>query len=234
MEFLYVVLTALLSVVVLFLLAKLMGDKQLSQMSIFDYINGITIGSIAAELATELEAPLQPLIAMIVYGILSFLISKMTGKSLKLRKIINGKPIVLMDNGIIYRSNFKKARLDLSEFLMFCRVSGFFDLSQIQTAILEHNGAVSILPVSSQRPATPNDLNLTPPQETVYTTVLMDGHILTENLKKVGQNTTWLIKELKKQGYSSPREVFLATCSFNHQLSVYPMVTKKAPIDRFE
>jgi uncharacterized membrane protein YcaP (DUF421 family) len=234
MEPLYVALTSLLSIVVLFLLAKLMGDKQISQMSIFDYINGITLGSIAAELATELESPIQPLVAMIIYGLSAFLISFVTSKSLKLRNIINGKPIVLMENGLIYRDNFKKAHLDLSEFLMFCRVSGYFDLSQIQTALLERNGSVSILPTSGQRPATPSDFNLTPPPEPPATTVLLDGHILTENLKRAGQNVTWLTKELKRQGYSSPQEVFLAMCSGDSQLSVFPMTTKKTPSSRFE
>lgn len=234
MELLNVALASLLSIVVLFLLAKLMGDKQISQMSIFDYINGITIGSIAAELATELEAPIRPLVAMTIYGVLTFLISIITSKSLKIRKTINGQPVILMENGMIYRDNFKKVRLDLSEFLMFCRVNGYFDLSQIQTAIWEHNGAVSILPISNQRPVTPNDLNLNPPQEMPVTTVLLDGHILSENLKRVGQNITWLTKELKNQGYTSPQEVFLATCSSDHQLSVFPMVTKRIPADRFE
>ena len=114
-------LTTLLSIVVIFLLAKLMGTKQVSQMTMFDYVVGITIGSIAAELATELEEPLRPLTALIVYGVTAFVISILTNKFLKVRSIVTGQPLVLLENGVIYRENLKKARLDLNEFLKIGR-----------------------------------------------------------------------------------------------------------------
>lgn len=107
-------LTTLLSIAVLFLLAKLMGNKQVSQMTMFDYVVGITIGSSAAELATELENPAKPLIAMLLYVVADVLISLLTSKSLKARAVITGKPLVLLENGVIDRENLKKARLDLS------------------------------------------------------------------------------------------------------------------------
>ena len=147
-------LTTLLSIAVLFLLAKLMGNKQVSQMTMFDYVVGITIGSSAAELATELENPAKPLIAMLLYGVADVLISLLTSKSLKARAVITGKPLVLLENGVIDRENLKKARLDLSEFLTYCRIGGWFDLSQLQTAVLEHNGVVSFLPKEAYRPET--------------------------------------------------------------------------------
>ena len=102
-------LTALLSIVVLFILAKLMGTKQVSQMTMFDYAVGITIGSVAAELATELEEPAKPLTALILYGVVAFLISILTNKSVKARAVVTGKPLVLLENGVIYRQNLKKA-----------------------------------------------------------------------------------------------------------------------------
>ena len=123
--------TSVASIVALFLLAKLMGNKQISQLSMFDYIVGITIGSIAAEMATDLESPLRSLLAMVVYGLLAFFISVLTSKSLRARRVITGRPILLMSDGKIYRDNLKRARLDLTEFLALCRVSGYFDLSAI-------------------------------------------------------------------------------------------------------
>ena len=108
MELLQILLTSLLSVGALFLIAKLMGHKQMSQLDFFDYITGITIGSIAAELATELEQPLQPFIAIGVYGAMSILLSKITGLFPKTRKFINGSPTILMNNGKIYRKNLKR------------------------------------------------------------------------------------------------------------------------------
>ena len=133
-----IALTALGSLAALFLLTKLSGNKQVSQMNLFDYVMGITIGSIAAEMASELESPLRPLWAMVVYGLAAWGIALLTNKSIRVRRFIIGKPLILMDSGVIYRKNLRRARMDLNEFLMYCRVSGYFDLNQIQTAILEH------------------------------------------------------------------------------------------------
>ena len=177
-----VCLTTLLSIAALFLLTKLMGAKQVSQMTMFDYVVGITIGSVAAELATELESPVQPLTALILYGVVAWLISLLTSKSVRARGMITGKPLVLLDNGVISKKNLKKARLDLSEFLTYCRMSGWFDLSQIQTAVLEHNGVVSFLPKEKDRPATPSDLDLKPQQSQVQVPFIMDGKLLTDNI----------------------------------------------------
>lgn len=221
MEPLKIILTSLSSAVVLFLLAKLMGHKQIVQLDLFNYITGITIGSIAAEFATELENPIQPLIAMIVYGLIAVCLSILTSKFSRIRKYINGTPTILMNDGKLYRKNLKKARLDLSEFLVLCRQSGYFDLSAIQTAIFEYNGQLTILPTSGQRPATPDDLSLTPPPACVFTEVIMDGRIMGENLHRKGLNEQWLQKQLELQGYRSAKEVYLGLCDQNNQLSLY-------------
>ena len=128
-------LSALASILVLFLLEKLMGDKQVSQMTLFDYMAGITIGSIAAELATELEEPIKPLIALIIYGLATAGISILTSKSIRARAVVTGKPLILLEDGVIYRENLKKARLDLDEFLTYCRIGGWFDLNQLHSAV---------------------------------------------------------------------------------------------------
>ncbi len=221
------VLTALLSIAVMFLLTKLMGTKQVSQMTMFDYITGITVGSIAAELATELEEPVKPLTAMVVYGLVAVLISIATCKSKKLRSWITGKPLVLLENGVIYRRNLKKAKLDLSEFLTYCRIGGWFDLSQLQTAVLEHNGSVSFLPKEKDRPATPTDLDLSPKQSNLQTPFVMDGQLLRDNIHQAGKEESWVQQSLLRQGYQNEREVFLAVWDGNDKLTVFPMSEKK-------
>jgi uncharacterized membrane protein YcaP (DUF421 family) len=223
MEIIKVLLTSLLSVGALFAVAKIMGHKQMSQLDFFDYISGITIGSIAAELATELEEPLKPLIAIAVYGAAAVLLSKITSLFPKTRKYINGTPTILMNNGKLYRENLKKAKLDLSEFMVMCRQQGYFNLSDIQTAVFEFNGKLSILPVSKKRPANPEDLNLSPAPEFIHTEVIMDGRILDENLKRMGLDDKWLLKQLNAQGYKKAEEVFLALCDENNQLTVFAM-----------
>ncbi|MBO5060884.1 MAG: DUF421 domain-containing protein [Clostridia bacterium] len=221
MDILKVILTSLLSAVALLITAKIMGHKQISHLDFFDYVSAITIGSIAAELATELEEPWKPLIAIAVYGGVSVCFSVITSKVPRLRKYINGTPTILMNNGKLYRSNMKKAKLDLSEFMVMCRQLGYFNLNDIQTAIFEYNGKLTILPSSDKRPLNPADINLTPTQEQICTEVIMDGRILDENLKRMGLDTTWLEKQIKAQGYHNAKEIFLGVCDPNNKLSLF-------------
>ena len=216
-------LATVVSIVVLFLLTKLMGSKQVSQMTMFDYVVGITIGSSAAELATELEAPVRPLVAMVVYGAAAVLISLVTSKSIRARSIFTGKPLVLLEDGVIYRKNLEKARLDLSEFLTYCRIGGWFDLNQLQAAVLEHNGVVSFLPREQDRPATPADLDLSPRQSQVQVPFVMDGRLLEENVRLAGKEASWVRRGLLRQGYRDEGEVFLALWDGGEKLTVFPM-----------
>lgn len=208
-------LTTVGSFAVLFLSAKLIGHKQIAQLDFFDYITGITIGSIAAEMATELEEPWKPMIAMVLYGGITLALSLISSRFPRSRTYLNGTPTILMDHGKLYYENLKKARLDLSEFLVLCRQQGYFDLTTIQTAIFEYNGKLTILPVTTQRPVTPQDLDLSPDQELIFTELIMDGRILEENLHRMGLDRTWLEKQLKQRHISSAKEVFLAVCDRN-------------------
>ena len=144
------ILTSLLSAVSLFIIGKILGHKQVAQLDFFDYITGITIGSIAAELATELEEPEKPLIAMIVYGFVAAGLTIVAHKFPKTRKFVNGTPTIIMDNGKLYRENMKKAKIELSEFMVLCRQEGYFNINDIQTAIFEYNGRLTILPKSEK------------------------------------------------------------------------------------
>lgn len=221
MEFLQIILTTVLSAAVLFGIAKVSGHKQVAQLDFFDYISGITIGSIGAELATELESPWKPLTAMTVYGIIAVVLRVLTTKIQKCRKYINGTPTIILDRGKLYRENMKKAKLDLSEFMLMCRQAGYFNLTDIQTAVYEYDGKLSVLPVSTRRPVNPGDLNLSPPQEAILAEVIMDGRILDENLKRMGLDTRWLQKRLEEQGYKSAEEVFLGLCGEDHSLTLF-------------
>ncbi len=223
MELLQVAITSVVSFLVLFFLAKIMGHRQIAQLSVFDYINGITIGSIAAELATELEKPLRPLLAMVIYALLTVLLEALALKYQRLRKFISGTPSIILDNGKLYRENMKKARLDLTEFLIQCRQQGYFDLGAIQTAVYESDGRLTILPVAERRPATPEDLGVAPEKEQFFTEVIMDGRILGGNLQRMGVNETWLEKQLRAQGYHSAKEIYLGLVDSNKQLSLYPI-----------
>ena len=223
MEIIKIILTAVLSVAALFIVTKIMGHKQVAQLDFFDYVSGITIGSIGAELATELEAPEKPLIALAVWGGASFILNLIAHKLPKTRKYINGTPTILMNNGTLFRKNLKQAKLDLSEFMLLCREQGYFDLKEIQTAVFEHNGKLSILPKAANRPATPEDLKISVKATHIGVEVVMDGRVMGENLSRMGLSAEWLEKELAARGYSGAREVFLAVYRVEDgTLSVYP------------
>ena len=216
------ILRALLSILVLFLITKLIGCRQMSQLNMFDYINGITIGSIASELAVSDNENLPvALTALLVYGLAGFLLAVATDRSLVIRKIITGKPRTLYSDGRLHEQNFKKARMDLNEFLMLCRNSGYFDLSQVDTILLEPNGKLSIFPMTKDRPATPTDLQKNVKQEPLPIEIILDGKVLTENLSAAGYDTEWLEKQLKNQRVES-RQVFLAVYTDNGQLQTDP------------
>ena len=225
MDFFKVTMTALLSVAALFIITKIMGHKQVAQLDFFDYINGITIGSIAAELATELEEPYKPLVALCIYGIVSIILSLVAQKFPRTRKYINGTPTILMNSGRIYRKNLKKAKLDLSEFMLLCREQGFFNLDEIQTAIFEHNGKLSVLPKAANRPLTPEDMSIAPTEAHIGREIIMDGRVMGENLVRIGRDEGWLKKRLKSQGYKEVNEIFLCIYhSEEDKLSIYPRI----------
>lgn len=223
MEILKVILASLFSAALLFIIAKIIGHKQVAQLEFFDYVTGITIGSIAAELATTLESPWwKPLLSMLMFGAVTVLLSLLTRKFPRSRKFINGTPTIVMNGGKLYRKNMKKAKLELSEFLLLCRQEGYFNLDDIETAVFEYNGKLSILPVSTKRPINPEDMKLNPKPEHIGTEVIMDGRIIGGNLKRKGLNEEWLKKELDKQGYKKAAEIFLGICHDN-ELTLYPV-----------
>lgn len=223
MDALNIILTTVWSAVTLFVITKAMGHKQVAELDFFDYITGITIGSIAAEMATDLEAPWKSFLATVVYGLIAVGLSILSNKVPRVRKYLDGAPAILMDNGKFYRNNMKKAKLDLSEFMVMCRQQGYFNLNEIQTAVFENNGKLSILPVSMNRPATPADMNLTPAPEYLFTEVVMDGRILEGNLKKMELDLNWLTEQVKAQGYNDVKDVYLGVCDVNKNLTLYAM-----------
>jgi uncharacterized membrane protein YcaP (DUF421 family) len=221
MNLIQVGLTSLLSVAVLFVLARLMGRRQIAQLDVFDYIIGITIGSIAAELAIEPEGLWEKVLAMVIYGGSAMALNVATNKGRWAAKVINGDPLTVFDQGRFQRQNMAKAKIDLGEILSMLRVQGYFDLSQVQTAILETNGQLSVLPVTQHRPVTPQDMSLAPAQETVFTEFVMDGRVMAENLRGAGLDERWLEKQLRAQGYKAVEDVFLAQWDNQGNLCCY-------------
>lgn len=229
MQYLQILLTSVLSIVTLFILCKANGQRTVAQMTMFDYLNGITIGSIAAELATNLEQWLRPLLAMVLYGAITVCINKINCKSLKARKFFNGKPVIILENGKIDAKALSRANIDLNEFLTQCRCAGYFDLNQLNAAILEPTGNFSFLAKETNRPAYPDDFGLIPPKELLWHPLILDGKLLKENLKSIGCNEKWLDEQLRHFSLHSPAETFLALSDGKQGFFACPIQTSNKP-----
>lgn len=145
--FIIIARSSLFSLISLFLITKLMGFRQMSQLNMFDYTVGITIGSIAGEMATAIEGnALKPGLALLVYSLTYILICKCKNKWHWLGKVIDGTPTLLFYHDHFIYENIRHTEIDLWEFLIQCRNNGFFHLEEIHSAILEPNGRISFIP----------------------------------------------------------------------------------------
>lgn len=205
MDIIKTVLMSLSSIVILFVLTRLMGYREVSQLSMFDYITGISIGSIAAEMATGLENFEKPLTAMVIYATAGVTISVLTNKSVRLRRNLMGQPIMLMNNGIIYYDRMKKAKIDISELLMELRARGFFNITEIDTIVLEINGKFSIIPRNNKKDNCSG----------ICINLVMDGEIIEENLICLGLDYNCVLNKIKNIGIYDIEKVFLAVYSNN-------------------
>lgn len=223
------VIAAFLSLSVLFAFTKLMGNKQMSQLNMFDYINGITIGSIAAEMAIakDFKDFVVTLAAIAVYGLVGFFLSEITMKSIKCRRFFSGEACLLIEKGKIYKSNLKKAKLDINDLLTMARCEGYYNISDVQYAVMENNGKVSFLAKSEKRPVNPSDINISPQPEGILSNVIIDGKVLSQNLRKTGKEEQWLKNQLSIQGFGSPEDVILAAVDENGKLFCFEMIEKK-------
>ncbi|HCI60342.1 MAG TPA: DUF421 domain-containing protein [Ruminococcus sp.] len=234
MDFRHALITAPVSLLVLFILSKLIGNKQMANLNLFDYINGITIGSIAAEMATNgFDAFFECLIALIIYAAVVILLSYLSQKSIALRRFFTGKTIVLYDKGKIYKKNLMTAKIDMNEFLSMLRNKGYFCLEDIETAYLEQNGQLSVLVKSNKSPVTPFDMKIRVNHTRPEVVVISDGKVFEKNLKSTGNNTDWLNRQLKIKGQKQ-KDIFLAVCDGDNNLKIYEISDKRDTNDPFE
>lgn len=219
-----VIVKGFVSIFYLFLVIKILGKKQISELNIFDYVIGITLGNIAAEMTVNDEITLfNGLLAMTIYGIVSLFVSYITSKSILARRFIEGFPIVLMDNGKISKEQLRKVKLDLNDFMQDARENGYFDLSQIECAVMEVSGKVSFLPKSKYEPVNCDNMKIKTTRNGLIANLVIDGVIMDNNLKAIGKDKDWLIKRLDKEGYKNVEDILLVLCDTKEKLTIYPM-----------
>lgn len=205
---------------VLFFLTKLMGFRQINEMSFFDYVIGITIGSIAAEMSTNLDlAWWKGITAMAVWAIIGVLLSIVTQKSIKARRFISGEAIIIMQNGKIIKKNMKKAKIDIDDLIASARSNGYFNLADIDFAIMEITGNISFMPTPLKRALNPKDFNFAPQKENLSYDVVLDGKFVEKEIEKskVSKNELKKMIENRKIKLS---EIALASIDKNKQLTI--------------
>ncbi len=220
--YLFILGKGIVSVIVLFLLTKMMGRKQVGQMNLFDYVIGITIGSIAAEMTLNEEINFfEGVFALIIYAVIALLISILTMKSIKARRFFIGSPLILIQNGEIIMKNMKVAKLDINDLLQEARVNGYFDLSQVEYALMEGNGKISFLLKSKYQPATLKDLKIKANYQGLCANLVIDGNVMKKNLKALEKDEKWLRTRLKNEGYDDLSSLLLVIMDSNEKLTVF-------------
>lgn len=211
-EVLKVLYQSLSAFVVLFIVSKMLGKKQIAQLEFTDYVVGISIGSIAAEMSTMNDRPAYHfIIAMVIFGGLDLLLSIMARKTHFLKTIFKGRPLILISNGEIVYKNLVKSKLDIKELIALCRDKGYFNLEDIAYCIFENNGKISVMPKSNARPTIAEDLKM--PKEEVYLPIalVLDGKTVRKELKRLGKSEEWLFKKLKIENKKQLKEIIVAT-----------------------
>ena len=207
-----VVIFSVSSFLFLFVVTKIMGKKQIAQLSFLDYVIGISLGSIAAEMATDPERPFYHFfIAMAIYLALDISLTLIARKGTILKKFIRGRPLILVDQGKINYRNLMRSKLDINDLLSMCRAKGYFDLRNVAYVVFETSGEVSILPAPDAVVAKSVEVGTMPPPPSLSKDVVEDGKIIEEALSQIGKDKTWLLSRLGVSDEKQLKTIALAT-----------------------
>ena len=192
-----VVIFSVSSFLFLFVVTKIMGKKQIAQLSFLDYVIGISLGSIAAEMATDPERPFYHFfIAMAIYLVMDVVLTLLARKGILLKKFLRGRPLILVENGKINYKNLTRSKLDINDLLSLCRVKGYFDMRDVAYAIFETSGNVSILPSARAVNAKSTEVGATPLPPALSKDVIVDGKVVRKALDEIGRTAEWLYRKL--------------------------------------
>lgn len=220
-EIISIVIKSLIAAVVLFALARLMGKKQISQLTFFDYIVGISIGSIAAAMSVDKRISIRDgITSMIIWALFPIVFSFISIHSMNARRLLDGTPTILIQNGKIIEKNLRKSKFTVNDLLEELRMKDAFDILDVEFAILETSGKLSVLKKAAKQPLTPTDMNLQLPNQSICANVIIDGKLMIENVKKLNKDELWLKNELIKNNVHSEKDVLLASCDTNGVLHI--------------
>lgn len=221
-DFLNICFRTILVLIILFFITKMMGKKQISELNFFDYVVGITIGSIAADISLDIEKDMiAGIAALFIYGGISYIISFVSMKSILARRFFIGVPTVLVEKGKIIESGLRKAKIDVNDLLMEARENGYFNLDEIDYSLMEVNGNISFLPKEKEKPATKRDMKIKCSNEGLTVNGIIDGKYMVNNMAAINKDKEWLDHELKVNGYDNYDNILLATIDNNYKVTIY-------------
>lgn len=197
---------------VLLLLTRLSGKKQLSQMTIFTYITGIALGNIAGDMVIHKDVEIiDGVVGMTLWSILIFIVEFLSLKLPFVRVILDGEPVIVIKKGVVQAKELKKMRLNMDDLTMLLREKDIFSLKDVQYAIMEPHGELTVVKKATKQQASKEDLQLQP-QEPPYLSgeIITDGKIVERNLREFGKTADWLRRQLMAQGLSSEKQVLYA------------------------
>ncbi|WP_428909988.1 DUF421 domain-containing protein [Niallia sp. Krafla_26] len=229
-EIIVIIIRAVLSFILLLFLTRIMGKRQISHLTFFDYCVGITIGSIAAEMSVDQNVKiLNGLVSLAIWGLFPIILAWLGLKSRKFQQFTDGRPTIIIKNGEVFEDSMKKVQLTIDELMLLLREKSIFKIADVEMAVLETNGELSVMKKTSQQPITPQMLHMALKQEHAPTLLILDGQILLKNLSVSGYSEKWLLSESKKQGASNISDVFLAQLdsSGNLFIDLYDEKSKK-------
>lgn len=212
----------LIILVILFVLCKWMGNKQIAQMNMFDYIIGITIGSVAADISLDLEKNLVAgMVCLGLYCIIDIFISYLNMGSNVFRRIFNGKSVILIEKGKILEGSLRKCKIDITELLSWARVNGYFDLREVDYAVMEVSGKISFLAKEEKKPLCKGDYLDKVSGSGYCINLIVNGEVMDDNLVKCNKDRKWLYREAKSKGYRDLSDIMLMYIDNNERVSIY-------------
>ena len=214
-EWSQIIVRAIVFLILLFVLTKVLGKKQISEFSFFEYISGITIGSIAGEVIMGLDGNIgHGVLAIFIFGMFTYLVGFISLKSNTFRDFVEGKRTIFIKDGKIMEDNLKKEMYSTDELAYLLRKKDVFNIADVEFAVLEQTGDLSVLLKKELRPLTPKDLNIQVGKDTVPQTVIRDGQIVYDALKATGKTRKWLDIELDKLNVTLDNVFFAQVDSF--------------------
>lgn len=215
------IIKSILIYVLALILSKLIGIKIISQMNFFDFITGVSVGSMIAKIIINKDhVVFSGIIALITFSLLTIATSYLNLKSYAARRITNAKTLILIENGRIIDKNIKKLKITINELMMKLREKDVFNLEDVQFAIMESNGQLSVLIKANKKPVTPYDMDLKVKSLSLLNDIIIDGKIIDKNLEIAGIDKKWLQCELKKKSINNIEDVFYAGVDKNKKLTI--------------